>query len=366
MRMLLLNQYGTGDQAPTARLLEDLAEDLRCRGCAVRVASAPVHYEKRSRGWRRHWDEIRVHGRLLFLGLVGKKPDIVLSMTSPACLVITAGLVAWARGARHVHWVMDVYPDVAWVLGEIRSKSLFKLLQWGVRKFYHACDVVVALDEDMQKYLQKNYGVTARIIAPWSSWNPEVVVHGSVVQKTADWIWLYSGNLGRAHEFETLLEVQALLEKEGVPATLIFQGGGVGLIRVRQRCEELGLKKCLIRSYVPQEALPESLLQADVLIVTRRPETCGMLWPSKLGLASRLPRPLLWVGDTESSLAAKLKQRHQTGVFSPGQVSEIKAWLMGLRAGHSDRLQMPAESGISRIEGMGLWTRLLGIENYSC
>ena len=36
------------------------------------------------------------------------------------------------------------------------------------------------------------------------------------VQPDAEWTWIYSGNLGRAHEWETLLRAQQLIEQRGV------------------------------------------------------------------------------------------------------------------------------------------------------
>ncbi len=49
--------------------------------------------------------------------------------------------------------------------------------------------------------------------------------------------------------------------------------------------------RCDWRPYVPEDQLPASLLAADVLAVTQKPETRGLLWPSKLALVTSLPRP---------------------------------------------------------------------------
>jgi hypothetical protein len=71
----------------------------------------------------------------------------------------------------------------------------------------------------------------------------------------------------------------------------------------------------------------ESLLKSEVLIVTQRRETCGLLLPSKLALAELLDRPLLWVGETECATATHLRKRPRTGVFAAGQSDAIARWI---------------------------------------
>ncbi|NJK91180.1 MAG: glycosyltransferase family 4 protein [Blastochloris sp.] len=163
------------------------------------------------------------------------------------------------------------------------------------------------------------------MIEPWAGdWQE---VEGSENRQREEWIWLYSGNLGRAHEWEALVEVQALLEKEGVPARLVFQGGGALRDRVEERAREMKLLRCEFRGYVTAEQLAGSLLEARVLVVTRRVETQGLLWPSKLALMLELPRSILWVGDVDGAAAARLGRSSSCGVFKPGAVKEIAQWL---------------------------------------
>ena len=71
----------------------------------------------------------------------------------------------------------------------------------------------------------------------------------------------------------------------------------------------------------------QSLLGAQVLVATQRPETRGLLWPSKLALLERLPRPVLYVGPVESAIVQRLRQRGGTGIFAPGQAEEVADWV---------------------------------------
>jgi hypothetical protein len=52
--------------------------------------------------------------------------DTVVSMTTPPLLGVLGRLAQMVRGAHHVIWEMDVYPDVAVELGVLRRGSLLE------------------------------------------------------------------------------------------------------------------------------------------------------------------------------------------------------------------------------------------------
>jgi colanic acid biosynthesis glycosyl transferase WcaI len=74
--------------------------------------------------------------------------------------------------------------------------------------------------------------------------------------------------------------------------------------------------------------LVRSLLGSDTLVVTQRPETQGLLWPSKLGLVGALPRPVLFVGPINGAIARNLQPLAHAGIFAPGDVSGVADWVI--------------------------------------
>jgi len=256
------------------------------------------------------------------------RADAVVSATSPPLLVTVAGMVARLRGARHYHWLFDMYPELATSLGEIREGAMSRLFESAARRAYRRADCVVALDGDMAERL-KGYGVTARIIAPWvfECLLEAIPEEKSRVPDPAGPVWLYSGNLGRAHEWRTLLDAQRLLETGGTPWRLVFQGGGPSWPAAQDYAREAGLARCDWRPYAPEDQLPASLLAADVLTVTQKPECRGLLWPSKLALVTALPRPILWVGPPDGAIARDLGMLPHAGIFAPGDAAGVAKWV---------------------------------------
>lgn len=361
MRILFLNQYFPPDPAPTGILLRQVGDAMVEAGHRVEYVAAGQDYRIRNRGFRRLARELQGLWEILRRGVSAERPDLVFSATSPPCLLAVATMIAKRHEAKSVHWAMDLYPELASTLGEIPAPVAFlagSVMKWS----YRHTDLVVGLDADMVERLAR-HGVQAEAIRPWIL--GDSILASDDRTETAEPSWIYSGNLGRAHEWKTLLDAQAILESRSRSARLVFQGSGPSREKAQEYAERIGLKRCDWLPYAPEPQLVASLLRARVLVATQRPETRGLLWPSKLAMLLRLPRPLLWVGPVEGAIAADLRNRKDTGIFAPGSAEPVANWLeqqLGADAA-SPATASPLETG--RAEGSRWWveriTRLVGL-----
>ncbi len=326
MRILFLNQFFPPDAAPTGILFRELADDFVRAGHEVDFADAGQNYRDGQRKGGRMKREIAALLHILRAGKSRQKADIVISGTSPPCLAIVADRVARKHRAQHIHWAMDVYPEIAVELGEIKRSSLVaRLTGWLMGRAYRHCAHVVALDADMAARLRA-HRVEPVCIRPWVF---QSILHLPQSEQLPQepWTWVYSGNLGRAHEWETLLRAQQLLETRGENVRLLFQGGGPAWPAAQARAAELGLSRCEWTGYVAEDALGDSLLRCHALAVTQLPATQGLLWPSKLGLIMTLPRPIIFVGPVNGAIAGELRQFPHAGIFTPGDAEGVAHWI---------------------------------------
>ncbi len=325
-RFLFLNQFVPPDPAPTARLLGDVADELRRRGHEIVFVGDRSDYRGGktllgSRALREGVSLLRLLARTMFT----PRADVIICLTSPPLVAVVA---QWSRlfhrRAKLIHWAMDLYPDVAVALGEVRENSLLHRITSALMgSVYRACDLIVVLDAEMSARVGL-HGAASEIYPPWPpGTDPDIQTklieparETPVPGKT--FTWLYSGNLGRAHEWTTLIDAQHLLEKEGIAVDLVFQGGGTERKAAQHHAGSMGLTRCHWRPYAGEEELVPSLLAADCLIVTQRPETSGCLWPSKLALILLMDKPILWIGATNGGVSRLLREAGHA-CFAPGE-----------------------------------------------
>jgi colanic acid biosynthesis glycosyl transferase WcaI len=332
MRILLVNQYAPPDQSPTSRLLGDVAEFFKASGHFVDVVSDIAayrgHYNRAgSRFVREVKSLIGITGRVL----QATRPDVIIAFSSPPCLLAGVAVVGSLRRIPVMHWAMDLYPDLAISLGELRAALLISFFRKLMRWAYRRCRLIVALDDDMAAHLSRTYGAQAEVLPPWpplagmSDAADRVSAGAQIAAK--EWTWLYSGNLGRAHEWKVLIEAQAELERRDLPIQLLFEGGGAQWEEARQYAQHQKLRRCFWTGYVSEQESAATFAASRLIVATQRVEARGMLWPSKLARVLATDKPLLWIGARNGAVAQSLVGRSFTACFARNDSSVVADWI---------------------------------------
>ena len=157
----------------------------------------------------------------------------------------------------------------------------------------------------------------------------------------------YSGNFGRGHEFQTMLDAAAQMQAaEGAsPETVfLFIGGGAQRRFVEGSARQLGLRSLRLVEYQPRERLGESLAVGDVHLATLLPALEGLMVPSKFYGIAAAGRPTLFIGDTDGEIA-RILSRHDIGVtVRPGDAQGLVTALLDLKLNPETRLAMGARA----------------------
>jgi glycosyltransferase involved in cell wall biosynthesis len=162
----------------------------------------------------------------------------------------------------------------------------------------------------------------------------------------------YSGNLGRVHEFETILGAAERLTANADSIAFVFIGGGAQLQMVEDEVRSRRLPNVQFRPYQERAGLSFSLGVGDVHLVSQRPEVEGYVFPSKLYGILAAGRPVVFVGDSKGEIGA-LVEREGIGV----------ALQQGDAAGLADQLLRLAHD-VALREAMGARARALLCERY--
>jgi colanic acid biosynthesis glycosyl transferase WcaI len=134
---------------------------------------------------------------------------------------------------------------------------------------------------------------------------------------------LYSGNMGRAHDFTAILAgMQELAaEKEIV---FVFVGEGQKRKDLEEFLRTHPEVNARVLDYMPREELRFSMGAADLSIVAVADGLDGLVVPSKLYGIMASGRPALYVGPANSE-AARAIAAHQCGFIVGNQESEAFA-----------------------------------------
>jgi len=357
MRIIILNQFFYPDHSATSQLMTELAESLVESGHEVTAISGRGLYsgggklpaKQRHEGaaieraWSTTFGKKSAVGRLadylsFYVGATWKlitirRHDIVLALTTPPLISMVALLVARLRGMRMVALIQDVYPDVAVALGALSPTSpLTLLLEWLNRFTLRGADRIIVLGECMRDRILSKAGADAGaridVIHNWADgeWltpldrrkNPFAIEQ----DLAGMFVVLFSGNLGRVNDFDTVLDA-ALLLRDRPDILFLFIGDGDRAASIKAFADVHKLGNVRLLPYQPRQMTRYSIAAGDAALVTLSQGLAGLSVPSKTYALLAAGRPILFVGDTDSESAAIVADNECGAVFKSGESERV-------------------------------------------
>lgn len=321
MRILLANQFFWPDSAATSQLLTDLAQGLADLNHEVHVVCGDVGYSDQDSSPR---PDVVIHrsrclpfgrskaARLLSyfsffstaaaIGISARKFDMVITLTTPPLLSLLGTMLKRLRGTKHYVWEMDIYPDVAVDLGMWEKEGLLAKIVGGVADYSreHA-DGVIALGPCMRDRLERR-GLPGERIHVAENWSDGKSIEPLPLRSRPELKILYSGNLGLAHDSDTIYGAMLAL-KNDPRFHFIFAGGGAQRKELQEKCESEKIAHATFRPYCERSLLSQSLGDGDLGLVTQKNACSGSVVPSKVYGLMAAGRPLLYIGPRDSTPA---------------------------------------------------------------
>jgi colanic acid biosynthesis glycosyl transferase WcaI len=359
LRFLLLNQFYPPDDAPTGRMLADLAQALVRRGHEVEAIASRRAYGPagdpgpggvidgisvvRTGGGR--FPRRSLFGRLAgyFLYLLGllwvsgrrPRPDAILTLTTPPFLALAGRLLARRLRSRHAHWAMDLYPDALRAQWPASGTGLaWSMLTWLGRHQFRGAAVVMTPGRSVEAHLRGYVpsGVPIVSVPLWATVapgqvdghevDPERERHG---WRPNDLVLMYSGNMGLGHTFSEFLEAARRLDAADIVWAFIGEGVRKTQVEEAASASRSGTTRIEILPFVESARLRVSLASADVHLVSVAPGWEGVMVPSKLQNGFAVARPVLFVGAEATDVAAWIRESGGGWVIPPGNVDALIA-----------------------------------------
>lgn len=364
IKLSIITQFYPPDYAATGQLIEELAIRLGRLGLPVQVftgqpgyafqkQSAPAIEQlgqvmvKRSRA-ARIWSE-RIRGKaingLLFClrsGLhllkTASRGDVLLLTTAPPFLPILGYLANKLFGLPYVCLLYDLYPDVAVELSVVpRHHWLVRL--WDVVNchIWQQAQQIIVLSPSMKdRILAKCPQISHKIsiIHNWAdpNWIVPIAKQHNWFAKAFDLVdtftVLYSGNMGRCHDMETIVEAAKLLQQDSIQ--FVFIGNGAKYQTLQTQVTQLGLLNCKFLPYQNKQHLPYSLTACDLSLVSVSLGMEGLVAPSKLYAALAAGRPVAAICEPHSYLRTILAEACCGESFCNGDAAGLAAFIQRL------------------------------------
>ncbi|GAB1490109.1 glycosyltransferase family 4 protein [Opitutaceae bacterium] len=359
-RLIFINRFYHPDEPATAQLLGDLAQRLAADGDNVWVVTSrppgtppqerhegvmilrvgpqsQATHSLVSRTWSFFVFWCACGWRLLRIATRG---DTLIPLTDPPLVGVVAALVGAIRRVRVIHWIQDIYPEVAQQLATSAVVRMLLGLSLPLRNWaWRQGAACVTLGSDMARLVARG-GVPPALTHIVPNWPPAgiQVQEGRAIRKErgleGKFVVAYSGNLGRVHHLEAIPPVAELL-KECKDIVLTFTGGGARKTALEARLRAAGAQTRFYPAE-PRTRLAEGLAMGDLHWVTLRPGAEDVVLPSKFAGVLAAGRPVIFLGNPDCELA-RLIRREQVGfTFAPEASNEIAACIRRLA-------QAPAE-----------------------
>jgi colanic acid biosynthesis glycosyl transferase WcaI len=364
-RLLFLSQYFHPEDGATSQLLSGIAFELAARGFSVSALSGqPSYFEAQDlprnmvhegvsirRVWSTQFNKNTALGRVVnsltfsvstLLGLLFEpRRAVTISVTNPPLLMWVCYAARRLRGRRYITVIHDVYPQIAVALGALSEKGIVaRLWTYLNRRSLAAADRIVVLGRDMRDVIQRDLppGQSNKIdiIANWADGESIVPLNRDChpifdeLGVRDRFVVQYSGNIGRFHEIETILEAQRKLNSTG-DFSFVFYGKGHQVERVRNAAAEAGDKSVIWSPIQPRERLGLTLTGCDVGLVTLKEGLAGLAVPSKLYGVLAAGKPVIVVGPVDCEAARVITEEGCGIVVSPRDSQGLADALLRLR-----------------------------------
>ncbi len=377
IQLTICTEFYPPDYAATGQLIEELAIQLEQCGMPIHVftgqpgyafqeSSAPsveqigklkIQRSSTTRLWHSRIRGKGINGLLFFfraaLHLLNPKcrGDVLLLTTAPPFLPILGYLANLFLGLPYICLIYDLYPDIAVELKVVSAQHwLAKLWSKINKQVWKRADQIIVLSSTMKDRMQAHcpeIGDKISVIHNWA--DPEWI---TPISKQNNWFAhqydlvntftvLYSGNMGRCHDMETILAAAIQLQQD--PIQFLFIGEGVKYRDCIEQVRILGLKNCRFLPYQGKTDLPYSLTACDLSLVSINSGMEGLVAPSKLYGTLAAGRPVAVVCEPHSYLRPLVAAAQCGAIFNNGDGTGLANFIRFLE---SDR-QIAHQMGIA-------------------
>ena len=382
--LLIINEYYAPFFAATGQLLQELAEYLAESGMKVRVVCGKNG--RRDLPSRENLNGVEIvrlpnlrdganfqvklmsyASFLFFLGFFlafkTRKNQRVMVLSTPPLIAILPVFLKPFKNFFIVHNIQDVYPDLLRLLGRNEHNSLLFRISRAMNQYIlKRVDRIVLIGQSLLDQLNNHYRIDMHKVRIVENWGLKelTALEEEIPAQPCPLRVLYTGNMGRAHRFETILETAERLQPEG-GIEFVISGGGYNYTRFKEAVAAKGLGNIRFQPYVPLEELPNLIRKADLCLLVGSRDSAGLILPSKFYGYAACGKPMIYITSGRDDLVAHIEKGRMGFVVPEGDAEKLAEILAGLV---KDRKRLAGLSKKVRDYHQAHLSRKLRLESY--
>lgn len=234
--------------------------------------------------------------------------------------------------------IYDIYPNGLVDSGMIKESNLiYRIWAHRNRSFFERATYVYTITpgmaETLSRYCPKE---NIEVVELWSNPNLPVLQlakrDNTFVQQhhlEDKFIVMYSGNMGRGHDLDKLVDVANLLKDY---SDIIFVLIGDGYLKpiICDKMKQYQLGNILVLPYQDRAMLPYSLSSPDIAVVSTNKKSGKACIPSKVFDSIKLGRPIMSIAEHDSDIARLINKYNIGKNFSSDEIQEMAAFILDL------------------------------------
>lgn len=363
MNLLVIGMNYAPEQTGIAPFTTELCEDLVRHGHSVTVATTFPHYPEwkthapyaSKRALTEHGNGVTIKRKWVFIpkrastiqrvmydtclgvgtllsGLAGGNYDLILGVTPPIQVGVTARLLAQRYKVPYVLWVQDLALEAAVSVGMMHASAFLRVAKRVEQWTYDGAARIFVIARSFESNLVRK-GVAESKLRYLPDWVDAKFIGGvtngngfrrSVGLREDSFIVMHSGNMGAKQQLQNVLgAAQELKPEQDIAFVLVGEGSEKSELMANARRDEL--RNVFFLPLVPREELPYLMSTADLLVLNQHPDIVEGVIPSKLLTYMASARPVVVAAHPDSEAARQVRAAG-CGVWVEPNQPKALAW----------------------------------------
>ena len=294
---------------PDGKLFKEFSQNTEyfSKYCGAEIIRVPIILRERSTKINLFLNYLSFNFSSIFFSFLKirkRKYDIIFTFgTSPVTVSLTSIFYRNYFKAKHVLWLLDVWPEIIFELKILKNKILFYFLKRIVNFIYSRTDLILAQSKSFVEIVKSEiYKNDISKIKFFPSWSELPLVKLKKKKPILDKNFfniLFAGNLGEAQNFPLIVDVfHKLRYNKNIRLTIL--GSGRNEFETKLIVKKYNLSNIFFIPQVQLHEVSSYLDSADALLISLKSgRTISSTIPGKLQTYLSTGKPIIGLIDGE-------------------------------------------------------------------